>query len=65
MTREGDPKGILCHLREGIENYDSELKALLDEALVLLDNRALCFKDFDPELPQKVKDFRVKRLMVN
>jgi len=59
--KEGDSKGELARLREGIESYLDDIKDLIGEVDDLKQSKDKLFEKFDPELPKKVKKERDTR----
>ena len=62
FEKEGDAKGELEAMRNGIISYSTEIDDLMQQVLSLREERATCFNEFDMDVPTTVKQERIQRL---
>ena len=60
--KDGDPKGELEALRNGIISYSTEIQELMQQVMILRQERSSCYMEFDLDIPSAVKQERILRL---
>ena len=55
QEKEGDPKGDLAALRDGILNFLGDIEDLEQSVTELKQEKDVCFEEFDEDLPKIVK----------
>lgn len=60
--KDGDAKGELEAMRNGIISYSTEIEELMQQVMILMQERTSCFMEFDMDVPSAVKQERLHRL---
>ena len=59
--KDGDPKGDIAHMNEGIKYYNQEIQDLIKDVDAIQEEREKCQDEFENEIPAIIFQERGRR----